>query len=87
MCEDLVHACVNVIGSVKSFTIPTALDALDLAQKLGETEAAILKRRTMQYIVMNFEQVAATERFQKLVGSAVYYQIIAAVYQVVKSTF
>ena len=40
----------------------------------------------MQFIVEHFQDVAAAERFHKLVGSAVYYSIIGAVYQVVKTT-
>ena len=63
----------------------TGLDALELAQKIADAEAAILRHRSMQFIVANFEEVAGTPRFQSLVGSAVYYSIIAAVYQVVKA--
>lgn len=70
---------------MKSFDVSTALDALELAERLAETEAAILRRRAMQYVVANFEKVAAVERFHKLVGTAVYYSIIGAVYQVVKT--
>jgi hypothetical protein len=86
VCESLVRDCVEVIGRVKSFDIATALDALDLAEKLADAEAATLRRRAMQYIVAHFDEVAAAERFHKLVGTAVYYSIIAAVYQVVKAT-
>ena len=74
-----------MIGRVNSFNVSTALDALELAQKIADAEAAILRHRSMQFIVANFEEVAGTPRFQSLVGSAVYYSIIAAVYQVVKA--
>jgi hypothetical protein len=40
----------------------------------------------MQYVVAHFEEVAAAERFHKLVGTSVYYAIIAAVYQVINSS-
>jgi len=82
----LVHDCVEVIGRVKSFTVETALDALELAEKISPTEAALLRRRTMQYIVANFEEVAKVERFHKMVGTPAFYSIVAAVYQVVKAT-
>jgi hypothetical protein len=81
-----VHDCVEIIGRVKSFDVQTALDALELADKIGDAEGEILRRRAMQYIVQHFEEVARAERFHKLVGTAVYYSIIAAVYQVVKAT-
>lgn len=81
-----MHDCVEVIGRIKSFDISSALDALELADKLADAEAAILRRRAMQFIVANFEEVAKTERFHKLVGTSVYYAIISAVYQVVKAT-
>lgn len=60
----------------------TSLDALELADLIDDSEAAILRRRAMQYIVAHFDEVAAAERFHKLVGTNVYYSIIAAVYQV-----
>lgn len=84
MVDALVHDCVEIIGRVKSFDVSSALDALELADKLDDAEAAILRRRAMQYVVAHFEEVARAERFHKLVGTAVYYSIIAAVYQVVK---
>jgi len=80
--ESLVHDCVEIIGCVKSFDVATSLDALELADLIDDAEAAILRRRAMQYIVAHFDEVAAAERFHKLVGSNVYYSIIAAVYQV-----
>jgi hypothetical protein len=40
----------------------------------------------MQYVVAHFEEVAAADRFHKLVGTSVYYAIIAAVYQVLNSS-
>ena len=81
----MVHDCVETIGRVKSFDVSSALDALELAELLDDAEAATLRRRAMQYIVAHFDAVAASERFHKLVGTAVYYSIIAAVYQVVKA--
>jgi hypothetical protein len=80
-----VHDCVEIIGRIKSFDVKTSLDALELADKLADAESEVLRRRALQHIVANFEEVAKTERFQKLVGTAVYYSIIAAVYQVVKA--
>jgi len=80
--EPLVHDCVEIIGCVKSFDVQTSLDALELADLIDDSEAAILRRRAMQYIVSHFDEVASAERFHKLVGSNVYYSIIAAVYQV-----
>jgi len=85
ICHKLVRDCVDIVGRVKSFDATTALDSLELAEKLAESEADILRRRTLQFVVANFEDVAKTERFQKLVGSPVYYKIIQAVYQVVKA--
>ena len=79
-----MHDCVDIIGRVKSFDVSTSLDALELAEKITDTEAIILRRRATQYVVANFEEVAKTERFHKLVGTSVYYSIIGAVYQVVK---
>jgi len=73
------------VGRIKSFDVTSSLDALELADSIEDTEAAILRRRAMQYIVANFEDVARAERFHKMVGTAVYYSIIAAVYQVVKT--
>lgn len=73
------------MGRIKSFDVTSSLDALELADSIEDTEAAILRRRAMQYIVANFEDVARAERFHKMVGTAVYYSIIAAVYQVVKT--
>lgn len=85
VCDSLVHDCVEIIGRVKSFDISTALDALELAEKLAEDVGATLKQRAMQYIIANFESIAKTERFHKLVNTTVYYQIITGVYQVVKA--
>jgi len=85
ICESLVHDCVEIVGRIKSFDVTSSLDALELADSIEDTEAAILRRRAMQYIVANFEDVARAERFHKMVGTAVYYSIIAAVYQVVKT--
>jgi len=81
----LVHDCVEIVGRIKSFDVTSSLDALELADSIEDTEAAILRRRAMQYIVANFEDIARAERFHKMVGTAVYYSIIAAVYQVVKT--
>lgn len=82
-----MHDCVEVIGRVKSFDVSSALDALELADAIEDSEATILRRRAMQYVVAHFEEVAAAERFHKLVGTSVYYAIIAAVYQVINSLF
>jgi hypothetical protein len=86
VCDALVHDGVEIIGRLKTFDVETALDALDLANAIDESEGIILRRRAMQYVVAHFEEVAAAERFQKMVGTAVYYSIIGAVYQVVKAT-
>ena len=77
-----MHDCVEIVGCVKSFDVNTSLDALELADLIDDSEAAILRRRAMQYIVSHFDEVAAAERFHKLVGTNVYYSIVAAVYQV-----
>ena len=81
-----MQSCVEVIGRIKSFDISSALDALDLAEKLVDAERATLEGRAMQFIVAHFEEVATTPRFHKLVGTSVYYAIISAVYKVVKTT-
>jgi hypothetical protein len=80
-----VHDCVDIIGRIKSFDISTSLDALELAEKLIEDDGETLRRRALQFVVANFEEVAKAERFQKLVGSAVYYSVISAVFKVVKT--
>ena len=85
VCDSLVNDCIEIIGRIKSFEIDTALDALELAEKLAEDVGKTLRQRAMQHIIANFEAVAKTERFQKLVNTTVYYQIIAGVYQVVKA--
>jgi hypothetical protein len=79
-----VHDCVDVIGRIKSFDISSGLDALEVANKLAPAEAEILKDRALKFIVANFEEVAKVERFHKLVGTAIFYEIISAVYKVVK---
>ena len=81
----MVHDCVEIVGRIKSFDVTSSLDALELADSIEDTEAAILRRRAMQYIVTNFEEVARAERFHKMVGTTIYYSIVAAVYQVVKT--
>jgi hypothetical protein len=85
VCEVLVQDCVEVIGRLKTFDVASALDALDLANSIDESQAIILKRRAMQYVVAHFEEVATQPRFHGLVGTPVYYSIIQAVYQVVKT--
>jgi hypothetical protein len=85
VCDGLVQQIVEIVGRVKSFDINTALDALELGEKLAEDVGGTLKQRAMQYIIANFETVAKEERFHKLVNTTLYYQIIAAVYQVVKA--
>ena len=80
-----MHDCVEVIGRVKSFETSSALDALELADLIDDSEAAALRVRALRWIVEHFEEVAAAERFHKLVGKPIYYSIVGAVYQVVKA--
>jgi hypothetical protein len=82
----LVQDCVEVIDRLKTFDVGNALDALELANNIDESQGIILKRRAMQFVVAHFEEVAKAERFHALVGTAVYCSIIGAVYQVVKAT-
>jgi hypothetical protein len=82
LIEPLVHDCVEIVGKVKSFDVATSLDALELAELIEASQAAILRRRAMQYVVAHFNEVAATEQFRKLVGGPVYNAIVGAVYRV-----